>query len=251
MQTAREIQILDISAVVLGQKDTVHPVLIRDRETAVLVDTGFPRQIHSLREAIRQAGTSLEQLQHIIITHQDIDHIGNLPDLTSAAPSKPQVLAHELEKPYIQGERRLLKVTPEALAQIDALPEEVPLEWRRSLKALLENPPKAQVDRTIADGELLPYGGGIRVIATPGHTPGHISLYHEASRTLIAGDALKVTDGSLQGPAPQETLNMEQALQSLAKLAAYDIHTVICYHGGLYQGEANARIAELARGSGL
>jgi glyoxylase-like metal-dependent hydrolase (beta-lactamase superfamily II) len=94
----------------------------------------------------------------------------------------------------------------------------------------------------------LPYCGGITVINTPGHTPGHISLYHKPSKTLIAGDAMIVADGRLLGPNPQYTLDMKTAIESLKKLMQYDIETVICYHGGLYKDNANRRIAELAKG---
>ncbi|GAB2698004.1 hypothetical protein ACFQWB_04885 [Paenibacillus thermoaerophilus] len=60
-------------------------------------------------------------------------------------------------------------------------------------------------------------------------------------------DALTVEAGRLQGPAPDQTQDMRLALQSLARLSAYDINTVICYHGGVYRaGDVNRRIAEIA-----
>jgi glyoxylase-like metal-dependent hydrolase (beta-lactamase superfamily II) len=46
------------------------------------------------------------------------------------------------------------------------------------------------VGEELADGQVLDVAGGLRVVATPGHSPGHISLVHEASRTLITGDAI-------------------------------------------------------------
>lgn len=88
------------------------------------------------------------------------------------------------------------------------------------------------------------------MIHTPGHSPGHLSLYHHDSRTLIAADALTVQDGELQGPTPSATPDMELALSSLNKFSEYEIDTVICYHGGRYRGDANRRIAELAEGKG-
>ncbi|MGZ4164245.1 MAG: MBL fold metallo-hydrolase, partial [Tumebacillaceae bacterium] len=112
--------------------------------------------------------------------------------------------------------------------------------------ALLQNPPKAPVDRTVVDGEELPYCGGIIVINTPGHTPGHISLYHKASKTLIAGDALIVEDGQFKISDPRYTFDVEESIRSAKKLTAYDIETVICYHGGIYRENVNQRIAELA-----
>jgi glyoxylase-like metal-dependent hydrolase (beta-lactamase superfamily II) len=113
-----------------------------------------------------------------------------------------EVLASEVEKPYIQGEQRLVKLTPEAIERaVAALPPEAPEEQRKAFRAALEHPPQAKVNRVLADGEELPCCGGVTVIATPGHTPGHICLYHRGTRTLIAGDALRVQGCSDRGSA--------------------------------------------------
>jgi glyoxylase-like metal-dependent hydrolase (beta-lactamase superfamily II) len=72
-------------------------------------------------------------------------------------------------------------------------------------------------------------------------------LYHTPSKTLIAGDAMIVTDGKLQGPNPPFTPDMPKALRSLRSLAPYEIEAVICYHGGLVRGsEVQQRITEIA-----
>ncbi|MDQ8733233.1 MBL fold metallo-hydrolase [Paenibacillus sp. LHD-38] len=98
----------------------------------------------------------------------------------------------------------------------------------------------------MADAQELPLCGGIVVIGTPGHTPGHLSLYHKASKTLIAADALIVENDCLLGPTPNYCMDPALAKQSINKLTAYDIETVICYHGGLYADRVNERILELA-----
>lgn len=125
-------------------------------------------------------------------------------------------------------------------------PQDVPEEWRRAFKAVLENPPKDTVDTVIHNGEELPYCGGIAVIATPGHTPGHLSLYHRLSKTLIAGDALIVENGELYRPDPTLCFDPDTAVQSLKELTRFEIQRVICFHGGLYEEKVNERIAELA-----
>jgi glyoxylase-like metal-dependent hydrolase (beta-lactamase superfamily II) len=237
---------LSISAPVLNRTDTVHPVLLWDDNVVVLVDTGFPRQINQLRAEINAHGIKMDQLNRILITHQDIDHIGNLQDLIEGTSSRIEVSTHVNEKLYVQGDKRLLKFTDEAIARIDQLPENVPESFRKGLKALMLHPPRAKVDRVIAGGERLPWCGGIIVIDTPGHTPGHISLFHEPSRTLIAGDALTVQDGRLCGADPGSTLDRYVAQASVAKLASFDIETVICYHGGLLHDNVKERLAEIA-----
>ena len=83
-------------------------------------------------------------------------------------------------------------------------------------------------------------------MATPGHTPGHICLFLEKYKTLIAGDALNVVDGRLTGPNPQHAFDYDQAVSSLKKLVGFDIQKIICYHGGLYNKEPNSSIAILA-----
>jgi glyoxylase-like metal-dependent hydrolase (beta-lactamase superfamily II) len=182
-----------------------------------------------------------------INTHQDLDHIGGLPSIINELAHPVEILASSVEKPFIQGQQPLLKLTPEAIASaVESLPPEVPTEWRQAFKSTLENPPKTQVDTIVRDGEVLPYCGGIEVIHTPGHTPGHISLYHRVSKTLIAADAMTVVEGQLMGPAPAYTLDLKLAKDSLKRLTQYDIEHVICYHGGVIHGDVNHRILELS-----
>ncbi|MBB6730447.1 MBL fold metallo-hydrolase [Cohnella sp. CBP 2801] len=241
---------LEVATVILGQKQVVHPVLIWDKQDAVLIDTGFPGQRQTLDEQISGAvGPEGPALTRILISHQDIDHIGSLPELISSRADRPiEVFASELEKPYVEGERRLLRLTAEAIDQaIRSLPDSLPEEARLRFRYALEHPPAAPVDSLLVPGSALPFGGGIDVIATPGHTPGHISFYHRPSQTLVAGDELTVANGQLQGPEHLPALDTETAKRSLAALAEYEIAAVVCYHGGLYRGDANRRIAELFR----
>ena len=88
------------------------------------------------------------------------------------------------------------------------------------------------------------------MIYTPGHTPGHISLYLEKQKTLIAGDILVVDEGKLITSADNLNYDNELNMKSLKKLINYDIETVICYHGGIYKDNVNKRIAELCNGEG-
>jgi len=246
MRIGQGIAVLSITAEIMGRLDTVHPVLLWDERDIVLADTGFPRQTGQLRAAAGSHGVDLNRLTRILLTHQDIDHIGNLQELTENAPSPVEVSAHEAEKPYIEGERRLLRFTDEAIASLDRLPASVPESFRTGLKTLMLHPPRAAVTRVIAGGERLPWCGGITVIDTPGHTPGHISLYHERSRTLIAGDALVVKEGRLCGADPGTTLDPETAKASLSRFTSFDIEIVICYHGGIYKDRVKERLVELA-----
>jgi len=235
MKIANGISVLELE-MNAGRPLVIHPTLLWDEENVVLIDTGMPGQFAALREAVEKEGVVFDRLNRIILTHQDIDHIGGLTAILRASDHKIDVLAHKDDQPYIEGKKPLIKMTPERMAQL--------------LQAVPESDRKMthKVDQTLVDGDVLPFAGGIMVIATPGHTPGHISLYHQPSKTLIAGDAMIVADGQLSGPNPAVTPDMDTALASLRKLAAYDIETVVCYHGGIYRGDVNARIQALAEG---
>ena len=248
MKLAAGVEVLELPMMnFMGGVSTINPTLIWDDDTVVLADAGFPGQLQQIREAMDRAGVPFDRLDKVIITHQDIDHIGSLPDIVRESPHKVEVLSHEEEKPYIEGSKPLIKMNREFLAKmLAALPE----ERRQQAEARFQNPPKASVDTTVADGEALPYCGGITVIFTPGHTPGHICLYLNRSKILIAGDALVAVDGELLGPSPQATYDMDMALKSLNKITQYDIETVVCYHGGVYRDGANKRLAELAKAAG-
>lgn len=106
---------------------------------------------------------------------------------------------------------------------------------------------KSKVDVVVSHSEELDECGGITIIYTPGHTPGHISLYLKKYKLLVAGDALNIVDGQLLGPHPRFSYNFEQAKESLEKLMEYDIEAVICYHGGLFKGNIKERIIELSK----
>ncbi|MBB3112300.1 glyoxylase-like metal-dependent hydrolase (beta-lactamase superfamily II) [Paenibacillus phyllosphaerae] len=242
MQATHRLTMLTLTAHLLGEERTIHPVLLQDQHGAVLIDAGYPGQLPLLTSALQGANAALTNLTTIIVTHQDIDHIGGLPELLQAVSHPVEVLAHELEKPFIQGEQRLLKFSGEAMAQLDSWPPAL----SAPLKRLIENPPKAQVTGLLHDLDTLPYAGGLTVIATPGHTPGHLSLYHPATKTLIAADALVVEDGELQISSQALCADYAEAVQSVRKLAAYEIETILCYHGGRYEGDAAKRLRELA-----
>lgn len=243
MKVADGVFLLDISGTLLGQPRTIHPTLLVEGDTVFLVDTGYPGQLPQLREAVEQEGVSFEKISKVILTHQDIDHIGGLSAILRELPGPIEVLAGEDEKAYIQGDKR-----PHKLAQLEDNLATQPEERKAFYEKLRDGFQHSyvHVDATLADGEILPYLGGIRIISTPGHTLGHICLYVIRSKTLIAGDTLQVQEGRLTLTAP--AINYDQGLyrMSIEKLTGYDIREVICYHGGQVRTSANEQIAALA-----
>ncbi|PEC22610.1 MBL fold metallo-hydrolase [Bacillus sp. AFS018417] len=217
----------------------LNPTLIWDDEMAVLVDTGMPGQLEQIRLAMSKVGVPFDKLKVVILTHQDLDHIGSLPEILNHSNNDIEVYAHVFDKPYIEGTLPLINTDPDRMSkeQWASLPEQ--------MQFLYKNPPKAKVDKTLEDGQELSYCGGIQVIFTPGHTPGHISLYLKQNKTLVAGDAMVVVDGVLQRPVSQTTLDMKTAIDSLEKFLDLDIEKVICYHGGLCSIKDKKQIEDL------
>ena len=210
--------------------------LVLDNENGhALVDTGLPGQEEAIASAVADVGIGVRDLGRIIFTHQDLDHIGSGAALVRQSGAR--VSAHAVEAPYIEGELKPLKPTPEMLEQ------------RPQMREMLQRLEPVGVDELLEDGERLDLAGGTRVIFTPGHTPGHMSLYLERSRVLVAGAALTAVAGRLNGPNPPVTLDTDEAARSVRRLAELDVETIVCYHGGVVSEDANGQLRRVVEES--
>ena len=90
------------------------------------------------------------------------------------------------------------------------------------------------VDVLLSPDEVLPWCGGCRILATPGHTPGHISLLVINADTVITGDAFALEDGRPVVANPQFALDGDKARESMEQLLSLRAQTYLCYHGGVY-----------------
>ena len=208
-------------------------LILDDENGNTLVDTGLPAQAGAIDAALGEADIGVRDLRRIIFTHQDLDHIGSGAALVRQSGAR--VLAHPADAPYIEGELSPLKITPEMLEQ------------RPQMREVLKRLEPVRVDEHLEDGERLDPAGGIRVIFTPGHTPGHLSLYLERSKVLVAGDALTAEDGHLNGPNPPMTLDVREAARSVSSLAELDVQTIVCYHGGVVGEDANGQLRRVVQ----
>lgn len=225
-----------------GQSQVITPVLLTDGRERILVDCGYPGFIPYIEQSLEREGLHLGELTKVIATHHDIDHVGSLAALKRMYPNI-DIVAHEMEAPYLDGSKKSQRLE-QAESTLELLPKEA-VPGAEQFISFLQSLEPVNVDRTVHNGEVLPYCGGIEVVHTPGHMEGHISLYLPADRTMIAGDAVVVEEGQLQIANPQYTLDLEEAVRSVRRLLTYDIETLVCYHGGVFRGDAQAALHQL------
>ncbi len=242
MRLNDDVLALEIEANLMGGLTLIHPAVILDEAAGhTLIDAGMPGMEGAIEAALTEVGASLSDIKRIIVTHHDLDHIGGLPAVVAA--SGAQVWALEREVPFIEGQERPQKMPPPEQRQ--AMLADPNLS--AGMRAMLSAPPlTARVDRALHGGEVLPLAGGVRVVATPGHTKGHLSLYLERSRTLITGDALTSQGGQLHGPNERATPDMPTAMQSVAVLAELGAQTILTYHGGVVDANAEEQLRQVA-----
>ncbi len=218
-------------------EDVIHPVVLQDGAHMVLIDCGYTGFLPAIEEAMLKNGISCENLTHVLITHHDHDHMGALSALKKKYPHI-QVVAGQHEEPYISGRLQSLRLTQAEALQLN-LPEDQKA-FGIAFCNMLRNVEPVPVDRIVHGGEIIDWVGGCTVLDTPGHTPGHISLYLNNENFMIAGDAAAVENKKLGIANPQFTLDMKAAEESLEKLLEYNAKQVICYHGGIYLPNGNA-----------
>lgn len=222
---------LTISAQFGNTVDTVYPTILWDEENTVLVDCGFIGSLPALEKELAQHGLTVKQLTGLVLTHHDHDHMGAAAAVKRANPGI-RIYASKAEAPYISAQEKPLRLKQAEEMQKTLPPEQQ--DFGRAFCDMLSRVEPVFVDEFFSDGDKMPWCGGCRVIATPGHTPGHISLFVEKDSIVITGDAFVLEDGRPVIANPQFTLDMTEAESSLNKLLSLNAKAYFCYHGGVY-----------------
>lgn len=203
----------------------LYPVLIRDNSNIVLIDTGLPENRNELIEKIQSLGIKPEEIDSVILTHQDLDHIGNA-NYFAALGAK--IYASKKDAPYIEGKKDLIKYT---MLKEKEYKTEVEEAIFADISKHLETV-RVMVDYIVEDEEILDLVGGLQIISTPGHTPGHISIYSVREDILISGDAVEFKDGQLVAPDLTVCVSEEEALLSFQRIKEMQVKAIIAYHFG-------------------
>ena len=236
-----QIHVLEVRFSFQGNENILYPVILECDQELLLVDCGYPGFTSILEDALMVHGFSLKQLTGVIITHHDIDHVGSLFGIKELLPGL-RVCASKSDEPFISGKLKSLRLQ-QAEDMYNLLPDDQKggaLYFQETLRRIKP----VHVDHTFEDGEEI--CKRVRVISTPGHMPGHISLYDRESKTLIAADAVVLENGKLAIANPDFTLDLRSAVASIRKLQRLEIDKIVCYHGGVVTGNINDRLEQLA-----
>lgn len=229
MNIKENIYILELPNINPQSKDFVYPTVIKDGSNLTLIDTGYPKQIECIKSALEKDGLDINNIKTIILTHQDIDHIGNVKDILSLVPNI-EIISYNEEAGYINGNKTACKV--EYMERNLDKMDEKGKQFYHFFKTFFENN-KINVDKVVKDGDVISKGEDMKVISTPGHTPGHMCLYIDKYKLLIAGDLLLVKDGNIAMCPKELNYNNDIYLQSVNKIKDLDLESIICFHGGL------------------
>ncbi|MCY9546363.1 MBL fold metallo-hydrolase [Lysinibacillus xylanilyticus] len=197
----------------------VNCYLVEEENELTLIDAALPYSAKSIIKAAESIGKPITK---IIITHAHSDHIGALDTLKELLPDS-QVCISSRDALLLEGNSALL-------------PNEINTPIRGGIPKNIKTKP----DLLLEEGDRV---GSLEVIATPGHTPGSITLFDTRNRSLIAGDAL-VTRGKLivtgvmnpLFPFPAlATWDKSTALKSAIKLRSLDPSLLAVGHGKMLE----------------
>jgi glyoxylase-like metal-dependent hydrolase (beta-lactamase superfamily II) len=212
----------------------VRAFLIEDGRDLTLIDTLYPEDPSVVLNEVKRLGRSPSDLKRIVLTHGHRAHLGGLAALKRWSGAK--VYSHAWEADIIGGNR---KAQPVSI--IPKRPLRVYIPFQLGLALGFGAHPPCPVDETLDDDAEI---GGLQVLHTPGHSPGHLSFYSAERGVLISGDAI-ATWPRFEAGWPAFTLNAKQHRASIQRLAALEPKLVGVGHGDPITANAADRVQSL------
>lgn len=200
----------------------VNVYLIVEADGLTLVDVGLRGNEKKILNYVAGLGRAPDALKRIVITHSDGDHVGALAALKAATGARVYASAVEAEAIAAGRVSRPLKV-----GGLLKLLMGITQPWFKA--------DPAQVDELVAEGQVLPVLGGLRVVETPGHTPGHVSYFAPSAGILFVGDSLVSRGGELHPSHGMNTWDEARALESVRLQAGLGARIVCPAHGPFVQ----------------
>lgn len=216
----------------------VNVYLIKE-DPLTLVDTG-PKTATAervLRARLRQNGVRFADIKRVILTHAHEDHCGLAARIRSEG-DETQIYVHPWESGHLFGGQG--REAHRDLLYRAGVPAEIVAESKRTYAkfSLLTDPVAAGEFKELHDGHDLEFENGVlRVLHTPGHTPGSCSLVREADRTMLCGDCVlkRITPNPIVSPDPTDRdrrfKSLGEYLVSLARIRSYSPTLIYGGHG--------------------
>ncbi len=197
-----------------------NPYILVDIDGLTVIDAGLPRSEKKILAYVASLGRSARDVKRIILTHADLDHVGGLAALYKSTGAR--TYASKLEADAIAAGKPSRQIQSSGFS------------LQRIMFALLRPFMKAkpfQVDEILTDGQILPALGGLHVIDTAGHTPGHISLFAPAVGVLFSGDSIVVDKDGVHGSRSGLTWDDAKAKEAVRKQSALGARIICSGHG--------------------
>lgn len=221
-----------------GVMGVCHLLVEPDGRGAVLLDTGLVGEPWQIRRAVRRLGLGAGDVRAILLTHGHLDHAGNLA--WAKAWTGAPLYAHPAEQAHIDGNYPYRGVN----------------RWcgrlERVGRALLGVGASAKIDVMLADGDELPFWGGLRVVHLPGHTLGHCGFYSARHDVLFSGDLFASYFFNVHVPPAILNSAPELIRGSLEKARRLGARFIVPQHydvldGALHRRRFDAMLARRAR----
>jgi glyoxylase-like metal-dependent hydrolase (beta-lactamase superfamily II) len=225
----------------------VNVFLFPDGDEADLVDCGMntDESVDAIHAAVRNVGA--KRIRRLVVTHIHPDHYGAAG--VFAGPGLADLYLHRLEVPlvyprYVELEHLVSEVHTYLL--VNGVPEDEAQVMSNSQRALSEIVKPAVPAVQLEGAETLEVGRRrLRVEWTPGHSPGHICLYDESDKLLLAGDHMLPELSPNIGLHPQSTPDpLHEYLEGLKRLAGYEPRLILPAHGRPFT-DASKRVSAL------